>query len=187
MKEITSVTYLTTREDNVKFSQAGAFGEIDAQDKSLLRVLGICLIVIGFIIQCINIPALTVNEKNTATVILTAAGVVAALYYDLIKPSPVKAKADKFYNKNMDKMITNTISVYDDKIEIKNYRYEAELPLNVFFRCFENNDVFVLYLSSSEHIFIPKRNMSSDEIIKCRSALKDKIKDYIQKNKNNES
>ncbi len=181
MKEITSVTYLTTKEDYVKFRQAGILGGIDSQDKSLTRVIGIFLVVVGFIVQCVSIPTLTIFEKNTVTVLLAVSGIVTALYYDLIKPAFIKAEAEKFHNKNTDKMISNTVTVYENMIEVKNYRYTAKLPFEAVCACYENDDVFVLYLSSIEFIFIPKRNMETDAVDVCGDVLKQNIKKYVKK------
>lgn len=176
MKEITSVTYLTTKEDYVKFRQAGVLGGIDSQDKSLMRVIGIFFVVVGFIVQCVSIPTLTLVEKNTVTVMLAVSGIVTALYFDLIKPALIKIEAEKFHNKNTDKMISNTVTVYEDRVEVKNYRYSAKLPFSAICACYENDDVFVLYLSDIEYVFIPKRNMESEAAERCGEILKKNIK-----------
>lgn len=178
MKEIASVTYLTTKEDYISFKLAEKEGKTDESDKMPIYVIGGFMLVMGLIFQVSVIRQLTLLEKNIFTVIFVVLGVFLLSYYSFIKPVAVKMTAERYCVKNTDKLVSNTITVYDKGVKVHNDRYTADIPLIAITGGYENNDVIVLYHSVNETVFIPKRGLGTDNKNDISTHLSKNVKNY---------
>ncbi|MGN0518543.1 MAG: YcxB family protein [Acutalibacteraceae bacterium] len=178
MKEIASVTYLTTKEDYISFKLAEKAGKTDDSDKMPIYVIGGFMLVMGLISQLSTIRQLTLLEKRFITVMFVVFGVFLLAYYDFIKPLAVKMTAERFCGKNGDKLVSNTITVYDSGVKVHNDRYTADIPINAITGGYENNDVIVLYHSVNDMVFIPKRGLGTDKINDISTYLSKNVENY---------
>lgn len=178
MKEIASVTYLTTKEDYIKFKLAEKSGKTDASDKILIYVIGGFMLVMGLISQLFAIKQLTLIEKRFITLMFVLIGVFMLMYYNFIKPLAVKMAAERFCAKNMDKLVSYTITVYDGGVKVNNDRYTANIPISVISDGYENDDVIVLYHSINNRVYIPKRGLDTDKMGDISTYLSSNIKNY---------
>lgn len=176
MKEIATITYLMTKEDYISFNLAERTGKTDKNDKLLIYAISAFLLIMGLIFQISDIKDITINEKRFITIMFVFAGVFSALYNDFIVTLAGRISAERFCSKNSEKLVSNTIVIYEGTIKINNDRYAANIPIDAINSGYENKDVIVLYHSVNDHIFIPKRGMdNADEV---SAYLKNKIKIY---------
>lgn len=178
MKEIASVTYLTTKEDYISFKLAEKEGKTDDGDKMPIYVIGCFMLAMGLIFQVSVIRQLTLLEKNFFTVIFVVLGVFLLSYYSFIKPVAVRMTAERYCGKNMDKLVSNTITVYDGGVKVHNDRYTADIPIGAINGGYENNDVIVLYHSINDTVFIPKRGLGTDKINDISTYLSKNVENY---------
>lgn len=172
MKEISDVTYLMTKDDYISCMLAARAGRTDKQDKRLFIFTGIMLCAVGAVLQIFRVKM--ISEYLAAA--LGVMGAVLIAYYDLIAPLIIKIKAERFCNKNTDKMISNTINVCDDGITVKNARYTAKLPYEMFSGSYNGKEVIVLYINKEECVFIPKRTLNESSLNEVLKIINEKIK-----------
>lgn len=160
MKELSSITYLMTKEDYVNCMLAERSGKTDKQDKRLLVFTGIMLCTVGAIIYAFRIKFLEIHQENFLAAVFGILGVIFIAYYDLIRPLFIKIKSENFCKKNPEKMISNTITLCDTGIKIKNDRYSAALPYEMLSGFYAGKEVIVIYINKTECAFIPKRTIN---------------------------
>lgn len=178
MKEIASVTYLTTKEDYIRFKLAEKAGKTDDSDKIPIYVIGGFMLVMALIFQFSAIRQLTLLEKGLITVMFVVFGVFLLAYYDFIKPLAVRIIAERFCVKNMDKLVSNTITVHDGGIKVQNDRYTADIPISAITSGYENNDVIVLYHSINDKVYVPKRGLDTNKTEDISTYLSKNVEDY---------
>lgn len=176
MKEISDVTYLMTKDDYISCMLAARAGRTDKQDKRLFIFSGIMLCAVGAVLQIFRVKMISEYQEKILAAALGVLGAVFIAYYDLIAPLIVKIKAERFCNKNTDKMISNTITVCDDGITVKNARYTAQLPYEMFSGSYNGKEVIVLYINKEECVFIPKRTLNESSLNEVVKIINEKIK-----------
>ncbi len=86
-------------------------------------------------------------------------------------------KSDKYT-----KDCINNYSFFSDRLEITNEYGNSRLPYSKFFKAYETDTNFYLYINKMQAFMISKSTMTSDNMLKIRKILKNKLKqDFIEK------
>ncbi len=86
-------------------------------------------------------------------------------------------KSDKYI-----KDCVNNYSFFSDRLEIVNEYGNSKLPYTKFFKAYETDTNFYLYMNKMQAFIISKSTIASGDVIKIRKILKNTLKDdFIEK------
>ena len=161
-----TVSFLPTKNDYVEFVSCSAYMNVTKRKKAITLILGIFLILIGFIFKFLSWIG------NGEFGLIIAAGVFICLYFLLFYPVFIRTKALQYFERHKEKMNSVSYIFKEDSFSILSDRYQVhDAPYSMIFKTVNNEKIFLLLMGESEIRYIPRRALNDTEAIQLKNKL----------------
>ncbi len=173
MKPFLEETFLITEEDYVNMSLERKKLLIPKKNRMIVLAAGIfalCAGVMGMIFLRNSL------YHAFSYIVLILLGMYAISYYDVVDRSLIRKSASDFYTVNQKALHSQTIRIYDSKLEILSENRRLRIPRSFIYQIAEGNTSVIIFLDKNEFIFFPKRIITEPQLEKLRAFGGDQYK-----------
>ena len=156
-----AISFLPTKQDYADYQVAVCSAAASVKERLFLRAAGFLLVAAGFVLCLLFGMG---NPKNMLFFsLLVLLGLAVGFFYDTIQPVLARSRAQSFYDRAQERMTSQALFFFEDRVVVKSDRYEASLPYALLYGIHEEERVFLLRLGPSEARYVPKRALSPEE------------------------
>ncbi|MDQ5983106.1 MAG: hypothetical protein RUMPE_00104 [Eubacteriales bacterium SKADARSKE-1] len=173
-QNLITTTYLITREDYVNLSISKL--KIDGKSPYTRRQKVVSFIIIFFVSLFFFRPG------ELSSIILCALIIFSGYFFLFIFDMyMVKKLAANIYEKEKNNLLSQTFSLYEDGVSIKTDKYSANIPFNMLYKVYEDDEVFIVCTSIVDMKFVPKRAIDAAQCNVLKGVLQKELKDNFVK------
>lgn len=174
-KPLFESSFLVTEEDYIHYCDCLRKAQTTKSEKRLLQVLGFLLVLLGAL-------GLVFVAGDAFVKLLFALGVVLGLgmafYVDFIQTYMARKQSRHFFQTHQDRFVAQHISFLEDRMQLQSDRYEGEILYSELYRCVEDSATFVFFVGLNQAYFLPKRQLSSEEVQQLQTLLRSSCPRY---------
>lgn len=160
-KPFLETSFLITEDDFINMELTRKKYITPKENKFILRVLGFIAILCG-------VSAYLFIKGNGYQIIcwllLIVIGLFSMSYYDVINPSMLRKQAKTFYNFNKGAIVSKTVCLTDDMLEIKSDNHRISIPKKYIYKIVESKNTVMFFIDKEEYCFIPLRVFSEEQL-----------------------